>query len=332
MRALAIHEPLRELLLGAPEELRAGVLELVLRLRGTPTGGEDGEQAFAEEPGAAVDFRTERKAFQFERENVQNLVILFTDIQGYSKKAQSLAPMQLSALIRDYEKILLALVEAHNGELIKRMGDGHLFVFHQPHRRRACRHPAAEVPAALQPLSGRDLAGSDPHRHPLWKRRAQGAGRRPGQHGEHRLPPGELLRKPGSILVSEQVHEKVKDFVHAREIGRITVKNISEPIRVYEPYEIALDLPEALDPMKGGKAAAVAARQQSAPSAESSKASPVDPEIIRQITACFTNLEELCRNAQGGNVPIASIDKQVLSSWARLRPRLAPAPGLPEAT
>ena len=337
----AIHEPLRELLLGAPEELRSGVLELVLRLRGTPAGAEDGEQAFAEEPGAAVDFRTERKAFQFERENVQNLVILFTDIQGYSKKAQSLAPMQLSALIRDYEKILLALVEAHNGELIKRMGDGHLFVFHQP---------IAAVLAAIR--LQKSLRRFNRYRDETSRvvirigihcgsvvRKEQGDVLGNTVNIASRL---ESSSQPGSILVSEQVHEKVKDFVHAREIGRITVKNISEPIRVYEPYEIALDLPEALDPMKGGKAAAVAARQQgapsaqqtggaaraAAPSAESSESSPVDPEIIRQIAACFTSLEALCRNAQGGNVPIASIDKQVLSSWARLRPRL-PGSGAP---
>ena len=44
-----------------------------------------------------MDFRTERKAFQFERENIQDLVILFTDIQGYSKKAQYLTPQQMSA-------------------------------------------------------------------------------------------------------------------------------------------------------------------------------------------------------------------------------------------
>ena len=303
------------------------VLELVLRLRGTPAG-EDGEQAFAEEPGAAVDFRTERKAFQFERENVQNLVILFTDIQGYSKKAQSLAPMQLSALIRDYEKILLALVEAHNGELIKRMGDGHLFVFHEP---------IAAVLAAIR--LQKSLRRFNRYRDETSRvvirigihcgsvvRKEQGDVLGNTVNIASRL---ESSSQPGSVLVSEQVHEKVKDFVHAREIGRITVKNISEPIRVYEPYEIALDLPEALDPMKGGKAAAVAARgSRRAPSAESSEASPVDPEIIRQITACFTNLEELCRNAQGGNVPIASIDKQVLSSWARLRPRL-PGSGAP---
>jgi class 3 adenylate cyclase len=297
------------------------VLELVLRLRGTPAG-EDGEQAFAEEPGAAVDFRTERKAFQFERENVQNLVILFTDIQGYSKKAQSLAPMQLSALIRDYEKILLALVEAHKGELIKRMGDGHLFVFHES---------IAAVLAAIR-------LQKSLRRFNRYRDESSRVVIRIGIHcgSVVRKEQGDVLgntvniasrlessSQPGSILVSEQVHEKVKDFVHAREIGRITVKNISEPIRVYEPYEIALDLPEALDPMKGGKAARAAA-----PSRESSQASPVDPEIMRQIAACFTSLEELCRNAQGGNVPTASIDTQVLSSWARLRPRL-PGSGAP---
>lgn len=57
-----------------------------------------------------MDFPTRCKAFQFERENVQELVILFTDIQGCSKKAQFLSSLQLSGLIQDYEKILLALM------------------------------------------------------------------------------------------------------------------------------------------------------------------------------------------------------------------------------
>ena len=167
--------------------------------------------------------------------------------------------MQLSALIRDYEKILLALVEAHNGELIKRMGDGHLFVFHQP---------IAAVLAAIR--LQKSLRRFNRYRDETSRvvirigihcgsvvRKEQGDVLGNTVNIASRL---ESSSQPGSILVSEQVHEKVKDFVHAREIGRITVKNISEPIRVYEPYEIALDLPEALDPMKGGKAAAVAAR------------------------------------------------------------------------
>ena len=138
----------------------------------------------------------------------------------------------------------------------------------------------------------------------------------------------ETSAQPGSVLVSDAVHEKVRDHVHAREIGRITVKNISEPIRVYEPYEVALDLPAALDPLKNAREAAPAAfaAPASAQAAGGSAASPdivtVDPEVLRQITACFQNLQDLCRGAQNGNVPLVPINEKVLAQWDRIRSRL----------
>ena len=328
-----VHGPLRELLLGASEDLRAAVLELVLRARGTPAG-EDSELALPEEQSAAVDFRTERNAFQFERENVQDLVILFTDIQGYSKKAQYLTPQQVSALIQDYEKILLALTEAHRGELIKRMGDGHLFVFQEP---------LAAVLAAIR-------LQKSLKRFNRYREEASRVVIRIGIHCGKvvRKEQGDVLgntvniasrlesaAQPGSVLVSEQIHEKVKDHVHAREIGRITVKNITEPIRVFEPYEVALDLPVAMDPLKSAKAAAArqpASPEQSstaAPEAAASTAVPVESEVLRQIASCFESLKSLCQDAQGGSVPLVPINEKVLSQWDRIRSRL-PSPGAPQ--
>jgi class 3 adenylate cyclase len=330
-----IQEALRELLLGAPEDLRPSVLEIAFRLRGTPVG-EDSEATLSEEPGAAIDFRTERNAFQFERENVQDLVILFTDIQGYSKKAQSLTPQQLSSLIQDYEKILLAQTEAHRGELIKRMGDGHLFVFQEP---------LAAVLAAIR--LQKSLRRFNRYREDNSKvvirigihcgkvvRKEQGDVLGNTVNIASRL---ESSARPGSVLVSEQVHEKVSDYIHAREIGRITVKNITEPIRVYEPYEVVLDLPPALDPLKGGKATSPAAGRpagaMSAPtvatSADPSDVVPVDPDVLRQIANCFESLESLCRDAQDGNVPLVPIHEKVLAQWDRIRPRL-PSTGTPQ--
>jgi class 3 adenylate cyclase/HEAT repeat protein len=332
-----IHEPLRELLLGASEELHAGVLDLAIRLRGAPAG-DDADPAFSEEPGATVDFRTERKAFQFERENVQDLVILFTDIQGYSKKAQFLAPLQLSTLIQDYERILLALAEAHRGELIKRMGDGHLFVF---------REPLTAVLAAIR-------LQKSLRRFNRYRDETSRVVVRVGIHCGKvvRKERGDVLgntvniasrlessAQPGSVLVSEQVHEKVKDYVHAREIGRITVKNISEPIRVYEPYEVALDLPAGLDPLKSGKAALAPATSGETPQAgqeptlqgvtqpqggtgKASSVVPVDTAVLREIAACFESLEGLCRDARDGKISLDPINEQVLSPWERLRSRL----------
>ena len=336
-----VQEPLRELLLGASEEQSAEVLDLALRLRGTSTG-EEGEPGLPEETSAAVDFRTERKAFQFERENLQELVILFTDIQGYSKKAQLLSPLQLSGLIQDYEKILLALTEAHQGELVKRMGDGHLFVFHDP---------LAAVLAAirLQKSLRRFNRYRDENSRVVIRigvhcgavvRKEQGDVLGNTVNIASRL---ETAAQPGSILVSEQVHEKVKDYVHAREIGRITVKNISEPIRVYEPYEVALDLPASLDPLKSGKASAagLAARpaaavaqaslaDSGAPSSTAEivqvvlmRAVPVNPEVLRQIATCFESLEGLCQGARDGKVALTHINELVLAQWARIRSRLS---------
>src|SRR5208282_4767343 len=88
--------------------------------------------ALFDESAPAAEIRSERSIFKFERENIQELVMFFSDIQGYSKKAQVLTPMQLSALLQEYEKILLTHIEAHGGELVKRMGDGHMIVFQEP--------------------------------------------------------------------------------------------------------------------------------------------------------------------------------------------------------
>ena len=343
-----IHEPLRELVLGASEDLRAGVLDLALRLRGTPAG-EEAEIAVPMDHGAEVDFRTERKAFQFERENVQELVVLFTDIQGYSKKAQFLTPQQLSSLIQDYEKILLAVLEAHRGELIKRMGDGHMFIFHDP---------LAAVLSAIR-------LQKSLKRFNLYRKENSRVVIRIGIHcgSVVRKEQGDVLgnnvniasrlessARPGSVLVSDAVYEKVKDHVHAREIGRITVKNITEPIRVYEPYEVILDLPAALDPLKNARsetAATVEAGEVEAgpqantspgagpdapadaltkaaavPPTGSSRVVAVDRDLLRQIASCFESLQSLCHDAQGGSVPLVPINEKVLAQWARIKSRL----------
>ncbi len=327
--SLVIQDALRDVLLGVSEELKPGVLDLALRLRGTPPG-EDADVAVPDETRSTVDFHTERTAFRFERENLQELVILFTDIQGYSKKAQFLSPLQLATLLQDYEKILLALMGAHNGELVKRMGDGHLFVFHEPlhavlasirlqkslRRFNRYRDESSRVVIRIGVHFGKVV------------RKAQGDVLGNTVNIASRL---ESSAQPGSVLVSEQVHEKVKDFIHAREIGRITVKNITGPIKVFEPYEIALDLPASLDPMKGAKpeAASSAPAPQAADEAaaavgpdNSTDVVPVDPQVLRQVAECFESLEGICKEAAGGMVPLAAVTEQVLKKWQRVRGRL----------
>jgi class 3 adenylate cyclase len=264
-----------------------------------------------------VEVRSERSTFKFERENMQELVMFFSDIQGYSKKAQVLTPMQLSALLQEYEKILLTHVEAHRGELVKRMGDGHMFVFQEP-------LPAVLAAIRLQKSLRRFNRYRDENTRVVIRigihsgrvvRKSEGDVLGNAVNIASRL---ESSARPGSILISDQVQEKVKDSVHAREIGHITVKNISEPIKVFEPYEIVLDLPAELDPLKQ-------VRSAGPQPGEGPGSVTLDRETYAEIVRSFGALVALCKGAPSGQVPVTTITTQVLARWSRLRPRL---PGL----
>jgi class 3 adenylate cyclase len=289
-------------------------MELALQARGSME--EDGDPIF-EDNAPAVEVRSERSTFKFERENMQELVMFFSDIQGYSKKAQVLTPMQLSALLQEYEKILLTHVEAHRGELVKRMGDGHMFIFQEP-------LPAVLAAIRLQKSLRRFNRYRDENTRVVIRigihsgrvvRKSEGDVLGNAVNIASRL---ETSARPGSILISDEVQEKVKDSVHAREIGHITVKNISEPIRVFEPYEIVLDLPAELDPLKQAHSAGPQ-------TGEGPGSITLDRETYAEIVRSFGALVELCKGAPSGQVPVATITTQVLARWSRLRPRL---PGL----
>ncbi|MGA2975270.1 MAG: adenylate/guanylate cyclase domain-containing protein [Spirochaetia bacterium] len=322
-----IQAELRDLLLhedGQP--VRDHALEMALRLR----GGAQEEEPLLEDGAPAVELRSERLTFQFERENMQELVMFFSDIVGYSKKAQVLPPMQLSALIQEYEKILLTHVEAHRGELVKRMGDGHMIVFHDP-------IPAVLAAIRLQKSLRRFNRYRDETTRVVIRigihvgkvvRKAQGDVLGNAVNIASRL---ESSAPHGSILISDLVYEKVKDAVHAREIGHITVKNISEPIRVFEPYEIVIDLPAELDPLKQTRAvpdSAAAPNPEAAPDPAAAGSVTLDRETYVELARCFSALISLCRKAEHGQVALSSITERVLSRWSRLRPRL---PGLAPA-
>ncbi len=318
----AVQAALRELLLQTEDAaIRGRVLEMALQARGGAAAEEEDEEPLFDESAPAVEMRTERSTFQFERENMQELVMFFSDIKGYSKKAQVLPPMQLSALIQEYEKILLAHIEAHQGELVKRMGDGHMIVFQEP-------LPAVLAAIRLQKALRRFNRYRDENTKVVIRigihsgkvvRKAQGDVLGNAVNIASRL---ESSATPGSVLISEQVQEKVKDFIHAREIGQITVKNISEPIHVFEPYEIVLDLAPELDPLKR-------ARTAPTPAAAAAPGSvTLDRETYMEIARCFSALIGVCRQAENGQVALSTLNAQVLARWSKLRPRL---PGLAPA-
>jgi class 3 adenylate cyclase len=324
----AIHEALGDLLLASTEGGQGErVLHAVLKMRSAP-GEEEGE--LADEPALAVGLQSERSSFQFEREHISEMVMFFSDIQGYSKKAQILTPMQLSTLIQEYEKILLAHIEGHTGELVKRMGDGHMIVFERP-------LDAVLSAIRLQKSLRRFNRYRDENNRVVIRigihsgkvvRKAQGDVLGNAVNIASRL---ESSARPGSVLISDRIYEKVKDSVHAREIGHITVKNIAGAIRVFEPYEIVLDLPAELDPLKRAKTPRAESPHAVAPGGDAGSTVSLERSACAEIGRCFSALNALCRAAEDGRVPVSAITEQELARWSRVRAQLPGGAAAPKA-
>jgi len=309
-----LQEALRATLLSAKEEgARGRIREAVLALRGARSAAAEAPEETDTE--LQVDFDHEKKAFRFEREHVQELAILFTDIQGYSRKAQALSTMQLAALLQDYEGILLPTVSAHRGELIKKMGDGHMFVFQRPLDATLA---AIRLQKALKRFNSyreeelRLVVRVGLH----WGKVMCKEGDVLGNHVNiaSRL---ESSAKGGSVLISNAVYQLLEGQVHAREIGFIEVKNISEPIKVYEPYEIMIDLPDELDPLKSSAATTVP--KEPSNGNDGKRASILDRSTLEYLAETFTSLHQLCQKAERGQVPVAAISRELAGRWQKLR-------------
>jgi len=320
----SLQQALREALLSAGQESsQKKICEMVLAVRGA--AGFEGEfREGAEEAEIHVDLSSEKKAYRFEREHIQELAVLFTDIEGYSKKAQVLTTMQLSSLIQEYEGILLPTIASHRGELIKKMGDGHLFVFSAP---------LDSVLAAVRLQKALKRFNS-------YREEKQRLTVRVGIHwGKVVCREGDVLgnhvnlasrlessAKGGSVLVSEALQSRLEGYIHCREIGLINVKGFSEPVKVFEPYEIVLDLPEELDPLKvksetsGQDRVAATAPPHEGPGKEG--AGMLDATTVSYIVETFSRLNGLCLKAENKQIGVGEVRKELGRRWVKLRAAL----------
>lgn len=65
-------------------------------------------------------------------------VIWYSDLEGFTRLADTLPRAELLALLNDYSEVLVDAVEARGGEVLKFMGDGILAIFRQPEACDAC--------------------------------------------------------------------------------------------------------------------------------------------------------------------------------------------------
>jgi class 3 adenylate cyclase len=319
---IRIQEALRETLLSAGDrDTQNKILEMVLAAREDMKAAAD-EKAEASEIN--VDFFEQKKAYRFEKEHVQRLAILFTDIQEYSKKAQLLSTMELASLLQEYEGILLPVIHSHRGELIKTMGDGHLFVF---------RSPLHAVLAAVRMQKSLKRFNSYREENSRiiirigihWGKVVRKQGDVLGNHVNiaARL---ESAARGGGILVSQALHDQLDGYIHCREIGLITVKGIAEAIRVYEPFETVLDLPPELDPLKSEQTLSPGEKKQGIKKhpgqRRKRKRLSIDQEVLEYIAATFSRLNGLCRQAEAREIEVAAIRSELTKRWRALSSRL----------
>ncbi|MFW6180176.1 MAG: adenylate/guanylate cyclase domain-containing protein [Spirochaetota bacterium] len=340
----AFHEALRETLLSIPEQqAREGAVELMLKIRGA--GSDDGE--FLPDADIHVDLEFQKSAYKFEKEHISEQAVMFTDIKGYSRKAQALNSMELTTMLHEYEGILLPIVSAHQGELIKRMGDGHMFTFDDPLN-------AALAGIRIQKsLKRYNSFREEKYRVTVrvgihWGKVVRKAGDVYGNtvNIAARL---ESSAREGAVYVSDELQERIKSYVISREIGPTEVKGITEPILVFEPYEIAVDLPEGRDPTRrkrdsaqnvdqaagggpgGGRGEGPRGQPAQGPGAQGQSAqgqsaqgqsvqgapgggvrgTGVNRKLVRLLQQTFVSLNNLCLQAERGEVDIAEMRREL---------------------
>ena len=127
------------------------------------------------------------------------------------------------------------------------------------------------------------------------------------------------LATGGSTFISNDVYEKVADWIHANNLGMVPIKGLRDPVQVWEPTEAALGLPTELDPLKQSRRGQAVFRPQST---EEALSAPDVEELAAALSQTFQHLQDVSRkNARAGEEAV--IDEEFVRSWQALQSLLS---------
>ena len=152
-------------------------------------------------PGADVD-EIDRRIWDLFGED---WAVMFTDLAGFSRQVEKFGILHFLQIIHEHKKLLLPVVERHDGLLMKQEGDSFMLLFRQPDRaidcalemQRACalynerRKPEEQILLCVGIGFGHVLRIGDTN---VWGKEVNGAAKL-----------GEDTAKAGEILVTEAV-------------------------------------------------------------------------------------------------------------------------------
>ncbi len=181
----------------------------------------------------------------------KTVAILFCDIRGFTPMCEQLAPKEVVSFLNDYYAIMSEAIKRHNGTVIQYVGDEIFAAFGAPVAIADMEKNA--VFCGMEMMRRLELLNSK-YRGLLGRDTPIGIGINYGEvvagnlGSEYKIDYAitgdtvntgkriETITKdfPNSILMSEAVYQKVKDFVPSKEFAPLTVKGKKEPIRVYQ--------------------------------------------------------------------------------------------------
>jgi len=182
---------------------------------------------------------------------LRNIAILFCDIRGFTPMSEQLPPKDVVSFLNDYYAIMTETIKRHNGTVIQYVGDEIFAAFGAPVATVDSEKDA--VFCALEMMRRLELFNQK-YKARIGKETLVGIGINSGEvvagnlGSEHRIDyaltsdtvnTGKRIETitrdyPNSILISEAVYQKVKEFVATKEFELLAVKGKKEKIRVYQ--------------------------------------------------------------------------------------------------
>ena len=185
------------------------------------------------------------------QKSAKDVTILFLDIQGYTVLSEKLVPALLNEIVENYFSMYLSDIRVAGGDINETAGDGLMIIFQD---RSPLEHAASAVKVALairDKTRVRNIEEKD--KHPAlvvnmgvssgecdvgstkfrgttgerWTFTASG----PSTNLAARL--GDFARD-GQILVSPETAKRVQNHFQLHCIGPVELKNISQPVEVWE--------------------------------------------------------------------------------------------------
>ena len=183
------------------------------------------------------------------RGEVRHVTVLFLDVRGFTSMSERLAPPEVVALLNEYFDVVVDRVTAHGGTVNKFIGDAAMCIWGAPGNVRDAERAA--VACALQIQSATATLSADRIRRGLTAV-GFGIGINSGEAVAGNLGAARRLEytvigdavnlaqrlesqaRPGEVLVSQTVYEKVSAWVEAVPREPVKLKGKSQPVPLWE--------------------------------------------------------------------------------------------------